>query len=42
MRKLLLAAAAPAAMAGSALAQDYPNKPIAFVVPSRPAGRPTR
>ena len=40
MRKLLLAAAALAAIAGSALAQDYPNKPITFVVPFS-AGGPT-
>jgi tripartite-type tricarboxylate transporter receptor subunit TctC len=40
MRKLLLAAAALAAMAGTALAQDYPNKPITFVVPFS-AGGPT-
>jgi len=41
MRRLLLAAAALVAMAGTALAQgDYPNKPITFVVPFS-AGGPT-
>ena len=40
MRRLLLAAAALAALAGPALAQDYPDRPITFVVPFA-AGGPT-
>ncbi|MYZ48288.1 tripartite tricarboxylate transporter substrate binding protein BugD [Propylenella binzhouense] len=40
MRRLLLAAAALAAMAGAAAAQDYPTKPVTIVVPFS-AGGPT-